>query len=656
MCGITGYARARSSPLPLEGQDVLRRMTAALTHRGPDACGFHTTERLALGHRRLSVIDLTGGAQPMRLAERGLSIVYNGEIYNYPELNGQLAARGFRARTRSDTETILLAYAAWGEACVEKFNGMFAFLLHDAQQGKLFAARDRMGEKPFYYVHDGSFFAFASEPKALLQHPAVRRELDLEALARYLLFEYVPSPYAIYAGMRKLEAGQALVFDLETAALRLRRYWEPSFETAASEKREPEDYWVERIREQLQASVRRRLISDVPLGVFLSGGIDSSAVTAAMVKLQGRGNVKTFTIGFSDPRFDETAHARALAGRLGTEHYEEQLDPRASQQILPAVSSLLDEPFADPSILPCYLLSRFTRRHVTVALGGDGGDEMFAGYDTFRALRWLRLYNALVPGLAHRAVVKPLAERLPASTGNFAFDFIVKQFFRGAKVPEDERLWRWLGAFVPEELAALLAPEVQARARLPEAYREVRALNARVAQHDPVVRDAHMFARTYLEQVLVKVDRSTMACSLEPRAPLLDPDFVALANGIPSRFKVRGGRLKHIFKKALRGLVPESILARPKKGFGIPVASWFREDLRELMLETLSEKRLREAGLFRPEAVKALIDAHLAGRRNNRKPLWVLFMFELWREKWLKPPAPPLDTVPLVVRAAAEEK
>ena len=652
MCGIAGYARARNSSLRLEDPEVLRTMTAALTHRGPDASGFHVTDRVALGHRRLAILDLASGAQPMHFAERGLSVVYNGEIYNYLELNAELAGLGFTARTRSDTETLLHAYAAWGEACVGKFNGMFSFVFHDATRGKLFGARDRMAKKPFYYVHDGGFFAFASEPKALLHHPAVRRELDLEAAARYLLFEYVPSPYAIYKGMRKLEGGQAFTYDLETGALALKTYWEPRFEPGNTpDGREPEEYWAERVRDALLASVKRRLISDVPLGVFLSGGIDSSAVTAAMVRLQGRGNVKTFSIGFSDPRFDETGHARRLSEFLGTEHYEERFDPRASQEILPAVSGLLDEPFADPSILPSYLLARFTRRHVTVALGGDGGDEMFAGYDTFRAFPYLRFYNAVVPGFVHRGLVRPLVNRLPGSTGDFNLDFVLKQFLRGAKVPEDERLWRWLGAFVPEELAGLLAPEPLARIALPELYRETRALNARVAAHDTVVRDGFLFARTYLEEVLVKVDRATMACSLEARSPLLDPEFVELADAIPSRFKVRGGRLKYIFKRALRGLVPEDILARPKKGFGIPVASWFRGDLRELLLETLHEKRLREGGLFRPEAVRALVDEHLSGRRNNRKPLWTLFMFELWREQWLKPPQPPTGRVPLVVEA-----
>ncbi|MCK6470446.1 MAG: asparagine synthase (glutamine-hydrolyzing) [Planctomycetes bacterium] len=654
MCGIAGYARATIDAKPIEAADILRRMTAALTHRGPDASGYHDSERVKLGHRRLSIIDLSGGAQPMHDDGRGLHVVYNGEIYNYLELNVELAGKGFAARTRSDTETILLAYAAWGEACVEKFNGMFAFAIHDEKQNRIFCARDRMGKKPFYYVHDGGFFAFASEPKALLQHPAVRREMDPEAAARYLLHEFVPAPYAIYRGMRKLPGGHRLRFDLGGGSLATERWWDHDF-AAAEKDTATEAEWIERIRGGLQAAVERRLIADVPLGVFLSGGIDSSAVTAAMVAKQGRGKVKTFAIGFSDPRFDETAYAKRLAETLGTEHYEERLDPKASLDILPTVAAFLDEPFADPSILPTYLLSRFTRRHVTVALGGDGGDELFAGYDTFRALPHLRFYNAAVPGFVDRGVVRPLAGCLPASTGNFSFDFVVQRFLRGAKRPESERLWRWLGAFVPEEIGGLLTGDALKTVALEKLFDETSELHARVARFDPATRDGYVYAKTYLgEGVLTKVDRATMACSLEARSPLLDRDFVALADAMPARYKVRGGKLKYLFKKALRGLVPDDILARPKKGFGIPVAGWFRGGLREALLDTLHEKRLREDGFFRPEAVKRLVDEHVTGRRNHRKPLWTLFMFERWRAHWLKPAKAPSGEVPLVVEAREE--
>ena len=613
-------------------------MTTSLLRRGPDAEGHLIEGNVALGHRRLAVIDLSGGAQPMADVQRGLSVVFNGEIYNYLELNAELERAGVRAQTRSDTETLLNAYHVWGDKCVEKFNGMFAFVIHDRGRRRLFGARDRIGKKPFYYVHAGPFFAFGSEAKALLQHPSIDAQLDMESAARYLLHEFVPAPHAIYKGMKKLAGGERFFYGLDDGAMKTEQYWDvPFLESESPDGQAPEAYWIERIKSGLEAAVRRRLVSDVPLGVFLSGGIDSSAVTAAMVKLQGPGNVKTFSIGFSDSRFDESAHARSMAKFLGTQHFEERIDPQSTMDILPEVVSFLDEPFADASILPTFLLSRFARRSVTVVLGGDGGDELFAGYDTFKALPFLRFYNSAVPGFVDRGIVRPLARRLPAAYGNFSFDFKVKQFLRGAKVAENERLWRWLGAFVPEELAGLLHADVLKSLDLGKLYSSIHGLHATVVDAPPVVRDSYTYAKTYLaDGVLVKVDRATMACSLEARSPLLDVEFIELANAIPAKYKVRNGALKYIFKQALLKTVPADILARPKKGFGVPVGEWFRGKLRDMLLDMLNERRLREAGIFNPAAVQALVRDHLDGRHDNRKPLWTLFMFELWRERWMR--------------------
>ena len=607
-----------------------------LAHRGPDASGQMFSERVALGHRRLSVIDAAGGAQPMSNPDGKLTTVFNGEIYNYQQLNAELASQGFQARSRSDTETLLSAYACWGDACVEKFNGMFAFVIHDRVKNRLFGARDRFGKKPFYYACRDGFFAFASEPKALLQHPALRVELDTRAAARFFVFEFVPEPDCIFKGVRKLRAGERFSFDLNSGKLLLTPYWDIRFVPCATELSEAQ--WAERIRKELLAAVERRLISDVPLGVFLSGGIDSSAVTAAMVKLRGPDNVKTFSVGFSDARFDESGHARRVAAFLGTQHHEERLEADAAIRILPVVAGFLDEPFADASILPSYLLAKFARQTVTVALGGDGGDELFAGYDTFRALKAVRFYNAAVPGFFSRGVVQPMAGMLRPRYGNFSLDFQVNQFLRGAHVPETERLWRWLGAFVPEEINALLTPEARGGLDVNTLYDEIHALHSHAGDLDPVARDSYIFSKTYLTGgVMVKVDRATMACSLEARSPLLDRDFAEMAASIPSHLKVRGGKLKYIFKAAMREMLPDDILARPKKGFGIPVAEWFRGPLRDLLRDTLHERRLREGGLLQPDKVQALIDDHLSGRRDNRKPLWTLFMFEQWRERWLKP-------------------
>ena len=648
MCGIAGFAHTRNSSLPLENPDVIQRMLSTLTQRGPDAQGVVQHERVTLGHRRLAVIDLSGGAQPMRTADGTLTVTFNGEIYNYQELNAELAALGIHARTRSDTETLLNAYAAWGEACVEKFNGMFAFVIHDRRNNRLFGARDRTGKKPFYYVATPGFFAFASEPKALLEHPSIRRELDPEAAARYFIFEFVPDRRAIFKGMNKLAAGERFTYALDSGALKRETYWDVRFDAIKDAAQLTEADWVERIRESLDKAVQRRLISDVPLGVFLSGGIDSSAIAAVAVKLRRPQKVSTFSIGFSDKRFDESSYARRMAEFLGTDHHEEDLGPQAALDILPRVLEFLDEPFADASILPSYLLSRFARQFVTVALGGDGGDELFAGYDTFKALPAVKIYNALIPGFFHRGVIQPLARRIPVVYGNFTWDFKIKQFLRGVKRPEHERLWNWLGAFLPESALGLLQPDVLATLDGSPLLDQTRRLHETVAQHGAIVRDSYVLAKTYLvDGVMVKVDRATMACSLEARSPLLDPEFVDLAFSIPSHFKVKRNGLKYIFKKALQDLVPEDILRRPKKGFGVPVGEWFRGPLRDALCDTLHERRLREGGLLRPEAVQKLIAEHLSGASDNRKALWTVFMFERWRERWLKPGAAPQRSEPL---------
>lgn len=640
MCGIAGYARARSSVLPLEEVQVLRQMVATLAPRGPDGEGYKISDSVALGHRRLAVIDIAGGAQPMCDETHGLVVVFNGEIYNYRELNAELETLGFQARTRSDTETLLHAYAAWGKRCVHKLNGMFSFVVHDLRKRRLFGARDRMGKKPFYYFHQDGLFAFASELKALLQHPAVKREVDPQSAARYFLHEFVPAPYSIFKGTRKLGAGQCLLYHLDTDKLTVETYWDMyRAEQPPPDDSVSEECWMERIRHELEAAVRRRLVSDVPLGVFLSGGIDSSAVTATMVKIMGPENVKTFSIGFSDKRFDESPHAQRMSEFLGTRHQADHLSAEVATDILPQVISFLDEPFADPSVLPTYLLARFARQFVTVALTGDGGDELFAGYDTFRALRFLRFYNAAVPGFVDRGLVRPLAGLLPVSYGNFSLDFRIKQFLRGVKAPERNRLWRWLGSFVPEELPGLLEPAAFAAVDPGTLYCEIEQLFNHVAHHDPITRDGYIFAKTYLgEGVLAKVDRATMACALEARSPLLDHEFVTLACSVPSRFKYRQGRTKYILRKAFTGMLPDDILRRPKKGFGIPIGEWFRGRLRDTLQDTLHERRIREAGFLRPQAVRTLVDDHLSGRRDNRKPLWTLFMFERWREQWLKKP------------------
>jgi len=640
MCGITGYAKSRHSPIPLEEPEVLRRMTDALIHRGPDAFGYKLTGQVALGHRRLMILDKAGGRQPMTQADLGLTIVFNGEIYNYRQLNQELGALGYHAQTNSDTETILLAYAAWGKKCLNRFNGMFSFAIHDERSNSIFCARDRTGKKPFYFVHSGPFFAFASEVKALLRHPAVERSLDLDAAVRYFMFEHVPAPYCIFKNVTKLKAGHYLEFDLDSGDLRVESFWDHRIDPVADRLSltgvADIEYWVDRIRHVLRNAVARRLIADVPVGVFLSGGLDSSAIVAVMAELMGGPQVKTFSIGFDDPSFDESAHSRYVAEVFQTDHHELKLKPEAILDSIPRLCGILDEPFADASIFPCYHLAAFARNEVTVALGGDGGDELFAGYSTFKAIKWARLYDRIVPGFVDRRVVRPLARMLPVRHRDFSFDFKVKQFLRGVKVRSEERLWRWLGAYSGEELYNLLSRETLHSIDLRGLYQPVREHYQRVANCDPVVRDCYLYSKTYLsDQILVKLDRSTMASSLEARCPLLDPEMIDLADSIPGKLKLFKGQLKFVLKSALQGLVPTQIISRPKKGFGMPVGSWLRGPLLEVLQDVLSPHRIREAGIFNPAFVQTLIDDHLSGRKDNKKPLWTLLMFEHWRRQWL---------------------
>jgi asparagine synthase (glutamine-hydrolysing) len=641
MCGITGFARSGMATLPGEDADILGRMVRTLSRRGPDAEGRHISGCVAMGHRRLSIVDLANGKQPMVDAETGLVLVVNGEIYNFKDLNTELKTHGVYAHTRSDTETLLNAYKVWGPACVHKLNGMFSFVVQDPRRRILFAARDRMGKKPFYYSHQRGVFVFGSEAKALLPHPVIRAEIDPQAAARYFLHEFVPAPYSIFKGISKLAAGQCLTYHWDKDEVKVETFWDLYKYKRAVPDNATEEYWTERILEELESAVRRRLISDVPLGSFLSGGIDSSAVTAMMAKIMGPENVKTFSIGFNDKRFDESGHARRMAEHLGTQHHEELLSANVAMDILPKVVSVLDEPFADSSVLPTYLLARFARHHVTVALAGDGGDELFAGYDTFQALNVARLYNTVMPKFAHDHIMKPLTHLLPVSYGNFSFDFRVRQFLRGLKSTESQRLWRWLGSFVPEELDGLLESDSLSTVDTHSLYDGVEKLFDNVANRDAIDRDGYIFAKTYLaDGVLTKVDRATMACSLEARSPLLDHDFIALVSEIPSRLKYRGGLSKYIMRKALRGILPDDILSRPKKGFGMPVGDWFRGKFRSMLLDTLHERRIRDGGILRPEKVNLLVEQHLSGKRDNRKPLWTLFMFEQWREHWMKQEAP----------------
>ena len=626
MCGIVGNVLARADRTP--DAAVLKRMNDRITHRGPDDEGVFVQGPAGLAMRRLKIIDLTTGHQPMTGEDGRVWTVFNGEIYNYRELREAHAARGHVFTTRSDTEVIVHGYEERGVASVGDLDGMFAVAIWDAPARTLLLARDRLGIKPLYYAVLPDQIVFASELKALLEHPAIERTLDLTALSRYLAHEYVPAPHSILRAVRKLPAGHWLTYT--DGRVKLEPYWDVHFQRGAGID---EAEAVEALRAALDRSVKQHLVSDVPLGVFLSGGIDSSAV-AAFAARHFPGRLKTFSIGFEDPSFDETAHARRVARVLDTDHQEEILDPRAALDLVTRLPELLDEPLGDASFLPTYLLSRFTRRSATVALSGDGGDELFAGYPTYQAHR-LAGPLELIPPLLRRRLLRPVVERLPVSLDNLSFDFKLKRFVAGLDFGPVDRHAAWLGSFTPAEQRELFTADALARMEAPPSYAAFHEMLSHAPSASGLERMLYLDLKGYLgEGVLTKVDRASMACSLEVRVPLLDHRVVELASSLPMHLKLRRVTTKYVLKRALAGVLPRDILERPKKGFGIPLGRWFRGELAPMLRDVCAPEVIRRAGLFRPEAVGRLLAEHAEGRHDHRKKLYTLLAFQLWASRY----------------------
>jgi asparagine synthase (glutamine-hydrolysing) len=616
---------------PQEGaRELLHAMCERMTHRGPDSEGLMLTTGVALGMRRLAIIDLQTGEQPAWNEDQSVAVVLNGEIYNYRELRARLETLGHRFRSESDTEVLPHLYEEYGEEMVGHLNGMFAFALWDVKKRRLFIARDRFGEKPLYWgVFDG-IFLFASEPKVLLAHPLVQPAINLDALRQYLSFDYVPAPLSIYRGIQKLTAAHTLT--VEQGRVEVKPYWRLSYKT-----REPvpsEEEAVERLRELLFDAVRMRLVSDVPLGVLLSGGVDSSSVAAMAVRASSEA-VKTFSISFDEPSFDESSYARGVAKFLGTDHHEERLSVGLAANLVGEIGSWMDEPLSDPSLVPTYLLSRFTRKHVTVALGGDGGDELFAGYPMYGGHRWANIYTRL-PGSLKRLLIEPAVRRLPVRSSNISFDFKARRFIAGAHYDAVARHHIWFGSFTPAEQDALLSDEVR-RASDGDVYRHARQLLSEDCDADNTVECMQSLdTRLYLaEDILTKVDRASMAVSLEVRAPFLDQRVAEYAASLPVNYKLRGSKSKYILKRAVEPLLPPFVTRRGKKGFGVPVAEWLKGKLRPLARDLLSPERIRRNGLFDADYVMRLQDEHERGLANHRKLLWTLLMFELWHESFI---------------------
>lgn len=569
MCGIAGFVGAG-------GEGDLRRMLGALAHRGPDGEGAWHDPELAvwLGHRRLAVVDLAGGAQPMWTAEGDLGVVMNGEIYDHAGLRKQLEARGHRFRTHhADTEVLLHGWREWGEGVLERLEGMWAFALFDRSRRRLWLARDRFGKKPLFWTRQGRTFAFASELAALIQHSNVSARISQAALRKYFAHGYVPAPASLYHGIEKVPAGALLCLEVPGGEPHTRRWWEFSLAPPERTPARALEVLGEELRECLERAVRRRLAADVPVGILLSGGLDSSGVAALAARHTKPGELRTFSIGFDEPSFDESAHAARVARALGSQHRSVVFRLEAARAALPELAARLDEPLADASLLPAALLCRLARSEVSVALGGDGADELFAGYAPFLALRRAALYAKLVPAPLHRAV-RLLAARLPVSHAYLSGAFRLRRTLAGLSHPA--RLWNpvWLAPLVPGELAELLGEPVAAE----EVYSEAIEAWERCEGASLVDRTLVFFTRLYLENdILVKMDRASMLHSLEVRSPYLDREVVALASRIPSHLKLHGGSGKRILRHALAPLLPPEVVRRRKQGFGVPVGRWLAE-------------------------------------------------------------------------------
>ena len=625
MCGIAGrinYVSGKPVAAP-----AMTGMCDLLAHRGPDGSGTWTRGYAGLGHRRLAIIDLSeAGAQPMSTADGEIWLTFNGEIYNFLELRKELEARGHRFRSHTDSEVILYAYREYGVDCVDHLRGMFAFAIWDEPRRRLLLARDRAGKKPLFYRTDADGLAFASEPKAFLADPGFTPTPDPAALSAYLTYQYVPSPMSAFAGVKKLAPAHCLL--LENGHLSVRRYWKLSY---ATKSRLTEQEAVEELRVRLREAVRIRLVSDVPLGAFLSGGIDSGAVVALMSQL-GAAPVRTFSIGFEQKEYDELQYARLVAERYGTRHEEFVVRPDALE-ILPRLIWHYGEPFADSSAIPTFLLSELTRRHVTVALNGDAGDENFAGYERYRANVLATRFDAISPRL--RRPVDLFARLMPASGNSGSMLSKGKRFLEALGEGRERRYLRWMAHFQPLLKAELCRPEFQEMAG-PDSSSVL--LESYAASDAPDFIDATLdvdVANYLPDDLLVKVDIATMAHGLEARSPLLDHPLMEFAASLPSGLKLKGSIKKYILKEAVKPLLPSEIIERPKMGFGVPLEHWFRHELKELAHDVLLSDSLRQRGYFHESVIRRLLDEHTRGVRSWHYQLWNLLMFESWHRMFV---------------------
>ncbi len=611
MCGICGYI-GYSEP------GVLFGMTEVMRNRGPDGQGEYHDDELGvhLGHRRLAIVDLEGGVQPMASEDGAIVVVFNGEIYNHLELRAELISLGCSFRTdHSDTEVLIQGYLLWGKDLLLKLNGMFAFAIFDRKTRQLLFARDRFGEKPLYYTIGSSCFVFASDLGALKKHPQTPTRLSLIGLQKYFAYGYVPSPATLFEGVYKLPAGHWLEYDINSRKFKVDKYWQ--FAIEPEETGRQEDDLADELRNLLRLAVGRRLVSDVPVGLFLSGGVDSSTILALMAEKLDPENINTFTIGFNERSFDESRYAKSLANLFGTNHHEKILDLAQARDLTEFLLSKIDDPFCDASILPTFLLSDFTSKHVTVALSGDGGDELLGGYDPILALTPSSIYRGIVPTFLHRGM-KSLVNLLPVSNSNMSLDFKLRCWLNG--VSYGSELWNpvWMSPLDPELIGEIFNSPLRAEDLYSEAI-EAWNNSKSAATLD---RTLEFYTKFYLqESVLQKTDKASMLCSLEARAVFLDNDLVEFCRRLPNRYKLRNGQRKYLLKKAIGDLLPKEVLYRRKKGFGIPLARW---------LKTIPETPpMRDLPGVRLDRVKELWEAHRLGKADHRLFLWSWLSLQL---------------------------
>lgn len=623
MCGIVGFfGKGR--------EEDIKRMASSIKHRGPDDDGVFFRDGLGLGHVRLSILDITNaGHQPMFDERRQVAIVFNGEIYNFKKLNEKLKNRGYNFRTNSDTETIINMYLEFGESCFNQIDGMFALAIYDFKKNIIILARDRMGKKPLYWGVVSGSLVFGSEQKAIISYPFFKKKLNIKSVNKFFALDYIPTPDTIFEDLFKLEPGSYLAFDGKMIIKE--KFWRPDF----SERDTTLKSALVSLDKILNESVQSRLVSDVPLGVLLSGGIDSSTI-AYYASKNSSDRIKTFSIGFKEQSFDESVYARRVSDFLGTEHYEQILSAKDSLELIPNIADISDEPLADASIIPTYLLSKFTKEKVTVALGGDGGDELFAGYPTFHADTLLKVTSLIKPVLSS-SIVEKFLDNIPVSDKDLSLGFKVKKFIDGIWGDGKYLHQRWLGSFSKTDRSYLFGSDVWQIVNGTNEFENFDKWFNEASESNPENQVLYLYMRGYLmDQVLVKVDRASMANALEVRAPFLDTALVEYVISLPYKYKYSWFTTKYILKKLMSNKLPLDIVHRRKKGFGIPLAKWLREDLKVFCDDLLSKKTSDEIGLFNYDFIEKLKFDHFSGRRDNRKLLWPLVIFFLWHNKWMK--------------------